>query len=165
MQTVLKERGDPDGSMEYGQKAHEIFKKLVAGDPTNSLATDNLGFTGLQIAEVLITRGRITEAQTYIKHAMNLFEGMPNKTRYNLAGQAGSYSALAEAYEALAEHETSLPQKAAQLRQAKAWLQKSVAIWQHDPTHGSPDPMGGREGDLAREELRKCEVALAKLNP
>jgi serine/threonine protein kinase len=164
MQTVLKERGDPDGSMEYGQKAHEIFKKLVAGDPTNSLATDNLGFTGLQIAEVLITRGRITEAQTYIKHAMNLFEGMPNKTRYNLAGQAGSYSALAEAYEALAEHETSLPQKAAQLRQAKAWLQKSVAIWQHDPTHGSPDPMGGREGDLAREELRKCEVALAKLN-
>ena len=165
MQTVLKESNDPEESMEYGRKAHEIFKSLVAGDPNNSLAADNLGFTGLQIGKALITTGRITEAQTYIKHATNLFEKMPNKTRYTLAGQAESYSAQAELYEALAEHEVSQPQKVTQLRQARAWLQKSVAIWQRDPTHGSPDPMGGHEGDRAREELKKCEVALAKVNP
>ena len=111
MQTVLRERGDPDGSMEYGLKAHEIFKRLVASDPSNSLATDNLGFTGLQMGEALTTKGQITAAQTYIRHAMNLFEGMPNKTRYNLAGQAESYAALAETYEALAEREISLQKR------------------------------------------------------
>ena len=35
--------------------------------------------------------------------------------------------------------------------------------WQQDPNHGSPDPMGGREGDHAREELSKCQLALTKL--
>jgi len=165
MQIVLKEQGDLDQSLKYGQKAHEIFKKLAANDPTNSLATNNVGFAELEIGEALTTKDRIPEAQSYIRHAMNLFEAKPNKTRYDLAGRAESYSALAEAYEALAEHETSPQQKATRLRQAKDWLQKSVAAWQRDPTHGSPDPMGGREGDHAREELSKCEVALAKLNP
>ena len=70
---------------------------------------------------------------------MNLFDAKPNKTRYDLAGQAESYSALAEAYEALAEYETSPQKKATRLRQARDWLQESVAAWQRDPTHGSPD--------------------------
>ncbi len=164
MQSVLQEHGDLDESLEYGKKAHEIFKKLVANDPTNSLATDNAGFTELKIGEALAAKGQIPEAQSHIRHAMNLFEAKPNQTRYDLAGRAESYSALAKAYEALAEHEVSPQKKTMQLRQARDWLQKSVSTWQHDLTHGSPDPMGGREGDRAREELNKCEIALAKPN-
>jgi len=97
------------------------------------------GFRQLLFGEALTTKGRIPEAQSYIRHAMNLFEAKPNKSRYDLAGRAESYSALAETYEALAEHETSPQNKATLLRQARDWLQKSVAAWQRDPTHGSPD--------------------------
>jgi hypothetical protein len=85
-------------------------------------------------------------------------------TPSDVAGQAESYSTLAKAHEALADHESSPSKKAAHLRVARTWLQKSTRTWQLDAKHGSPDPIGGHEGDKAREELAKCESTLATLN-
>ena len=164
LQPVLEAHGDLDDSLECGRKAHEIFRSLASSDPTNWLATANVGFTEIGIGDALVSKGRIREAMSYVRHAMNLFEARQHKTPYDIAGQAESYSTLAKAHEALADHESSLLRKASHLREARTWLQKSVRTWQQDANHGSPDPMGGHEGDHAREEVAKCESALAKLN-
>ncbi len=136
---------------------------LASSHPTNRLATANVDSTEIGIGEVLILKGRIPEAVSYVRHAMNLVETRQHKTAYDVAGQAESYSTLGKVDEALANREFSATKKAAHLREARAWLKKSVRTWQQDPNHGSPDPMGGREGDHAREELSKCQLALTKL--
>ncbi len=164
LQPVLEEHGDLDHSLEFGRKANEIFRSLASSDPTNSLASANVGFTEIGIGEVLILKERIPEAMSEVKSAVKLFETKEHMTPYDIAGQAESYSTLAKAYEALADHESSPSKKAVHLRVARTWLQKSTRTWQQDAKHGSPDPMGGHEGDKAREELAKCESALATLN-
>lgn len=162
-QPILQQRRELDESLRAGRKAQQIFGELAQKDPSNWLASANLGSTEIGIGETLILRGRIQEAIPHVRYGMNLFESRQHKSSYDLAGQAQSYSTLAMAEEKLADRESSSVKKAEHLREARAWLQKSVQIWEQDPKRGSPDPMGGREGDRVREELAKCNSALAKL--
>ena len=163
LQPILLQHGNVDESLECGRKAHQIFESLVVRDRTNQLAMSNLGFTDIEIGETLIRKGKISDALPYIRHAMELFESRKQKTRYDVAGQAQSYSTLGLAHEALADRESSPLKKGAHLREARTWLRKSAQTWLEDPNHGSPDPTGGHEGDRVREELAKCESGLAKL--
>jgi eukaryotic-like serine/threonine-protein kinase len=162
-QPILQEHRELDESLRAGRKAQQIFEELAKKDPSNWLASANLGSTEIGIGETLILQGRIQEALPYVQRAMSLFENRQHKSPYDFAEQAESYSTLAMAEEKLAERDSSSSKKVEHLREARTWLQKSVQIWEQDPNRGSPDPMGGREGDRVREELAKCNSALAKL--
>ncbi len=164
MQPVLEKQGDLDESLEYAGKAQEIFSKLASADPANQLANANVGFSEIGIARVLVRKGRSPEAMVHVERAMKSFEANQHKSPYEIAGKAESYFTLGSAYEALAQQSSSSLRKAAYLRTARAWLRESVDSWQLDAHHGSPDPMGGHDGDEAREELSKCEAMLAQPN-
>ena len=60
---------------------------------------------------MLIIKGRIPEAVSYVRHAMNLVETRQHKTAYDVAGQAESYSTLGKVDEALANRESSATRK------------------------------------------------------
>jgi serine/threonine protein kinase/tetratricopeptide (TPR) repeat protein len=161
--TLLEKKGELDQALESYRNANSIFADLKKADPANYLARANFGFSVLGIARALLLKHEIQLAMAQARQAVAIFEGIQPKNRYDTDGQAESYSIFARGYEALADNDSSRERKIQHLREARGWLQKSVQTWQQDPSYGSPDPMGGRGGDVARDELTKCELALTKL--
>ena len=58
-------------------------------------------------------------------------------------------------YARTADRAVSSGEKADRLRDAQLWYQKSWDTWQGEPNHGSPDPLGGHDGERVRQELSK----------
>ena len=160
---MLEQHGDAGARLECARKEREIFQELAAKDPANYLAKTNLAYSELGIAEVLISEGKVAGGIQSAREAMKLFESHPGKTQYSVAGAARSYSMIGTGYQAMAKDESAREKKMKDLREACAWFQKSVSTWEQDRHRGSPDPWGGREGDLARQELARCRADLAKM--
>ena len=163
-QGILEQHGELDESLECARKAHAIYTGLVAKDSTNQLAKDNLGVVKLEIAEVLSMKDQFAEGMSYVRSAISLVKVNGPKSRYEIAGEAKSYSTMAEIHSRMAERESSPGDKAGELREARKWYRKSVQTWQLDPFHGAPDPSGDNEGLRVARELTECESALAKLS-
>lgn len=160
---ILQSDGKLDECVEHARTALQIFSELAAADPTNRLAKSNQGFAEIGLGEALVRKNEISEGLLHIQRAKSIFESFEARTRYDIAGLAEAYSRLGMAYSRMADHEASPPAKAGKLRDAKLWYEKSWNVWQTEPNHGSPDPLGGNEGQLVREDLAKVTTTLASL--
>lgn len=163
LRMILRNNGSE--SVDYARKGLQIFSALAAADPTNRLARSNQGFAEVGLGEALIRQNQIAEGLLHIQRAKKVFESLQARTRYDTAGLAETYSALAKANSRMADQDASASAKAAHLRDAKRWYEKSWDTWQLDPHHGSPDPSGGNEGDEVRQELAKISTRLAGVKP
>ena len=152
-------------SVDCARKALQIFSALAAADATNRLAKSNQGFAEVGLGEALIRQNHLSEGVVHIQRAKAIFEPLEARTRYDTAGLAGTYSALAMAYSRMADQEPSASARTARLRDARQWYEKSWNAWQSDPNHGSPDPLGGNEGEHVRQELAKTTTKLAAAKP
>jgi serine/threonine protein kinase len=160
---LLEKKGDVNQALDYYRNANRIFAGLRAADPANSLARANFAFSDLGIAHELQLKHDVEPAFPRIHEAIETYDAIEHKNRYDMEGQAQSYEALAMAYEALAKRETSSLKKARDLREERTWLQKSRSAWEQDLNRGSPDPRAAHEAGRVRKELALCESALAKL--
>ena len=160
---LLEKKGDVDQALDYYGSANRIFADLRAADPANSLARANFAFSDLGIAHELQLKHDVKPAFPRIREAIETYEAIEHKARYDMEGQAQSYEALAMAYEALAERESSPLKKALDLREERTWLQKSSSAWEQDLNPGSPDPLAAKEADRVKKELALCESTFAKL--
>ena len=156
---LLQQKGNLDQALAYYRHANRVFAGLIANDRANSLARNNFGSTAVGMARELLLQHEIQSAITQARLAVATLESIEHKNRYDIATQAQSYSALGMAYEAMADRESSPIKKTLRLREARSWLQKSVATWQQEGTAYAKDQL---EADGARQELAKCESALAK---
>lgn len=160
---LSEKKGDINLALEYYSDAHRIFGDLRTRDPANSLARANFGFSDLGIAHEFQLKRDIQPAFPRIREAIETFEGIEHKNRYDLEGQAKSYEAMAMAYQALANRGSSSSGKAHDLREERTWLQKSKTAWEQDSRSGAPDPLAIHDGARVRKELAQCESELAKL--
>jgi len=160
---LLEKKGDVNAALDSYRNANRIFGDLRAADPANSLARANFAFSDLGIAHELQLKHDVQSAFPRIREAIETYEAIEHKTRYDMEGQAQSYEALAMAYEALAERKLSPVQKTRDLREERTWLQKSSSAWEQDSNPGSPNPLAANEANRVRKELALCESALAKL--
>jgi tetratricopeptide (TPR) repeat protein len=153
--------------LESYRQAHQIFKELLAADPTNFLAKGNFGFSAESIGEILVARGDLVRGLQNIHEGLSAFEAMAkvgSEDRYVRSGLAESYFALGSAYSALAVNaKGSAAHKTKSWREARAWYQKSSEIWTEKRTHGSLDRSDSDTAERVAQGIAKCNTALTKL--
>lgn len=162
---ILQSDGNLNECVERARSALRIFSELAASDPTNRLARSNQGFAEIGLGEALVRQNHISEGVSHIQRARSIFESFEARTRYDVAGLAEAYSRLGLTYVRMADREVSRQAKAARLLEAKLWYERSCNTWQAEPNHGSPDPLGGNEGERTRKDLAAVATRLAAMKP
>jgi eukaryotic-like serine/threonine-protein kinase len=160
---LLEKVGDLDQAFNYGKRAQETFAQLLAADPTDSLARDNLAFANLNLGEILSAQGKFGEAQPNIRTAISTFEGIQPKNHYESEGQSEAYSRLAKLFVALADRDVSRAQKIEHLAEARDWFQKSLDSSQQIPSPIVSEQTPPVKNSQTAAALARCDAALAKL--
>ena len=160
-----KEKGDPREALELYHREHEIFKELSFADRSNQLAALNFCISDLNVGEVLVGQGRVSEGLRRIREALAIVRGAPGSN--NLWAKTGlslSYSDLGMAYAALADHAVSANEKTRYWREARSWDQRGLDIWsQKLSTARVLDANGHDQVAHLTQQLAKCDAELREL--
>lgn len=81
-------------ALSASEKAEQIFGELLAADSKDSLARSNLALMELFTGRLLFEQGRTAESLPHLRSAVSRFEAIPQKNRYDLAGEAKARALL-----------------------------------------------------------------------
>jgi len=141
------------------------MKELASADPSNRMATANVGFGDLSLGEILLRQGKIAQAMPPIREAVATFHGAGvSKDLWDATGLSMSYSELGLAYVARAESAVSPLEKMGYWRVARSWYEQALDIWREKPNPTiALDAFGHDQVSQINQQLAKCDANLRKL--
>lgn len=157
---VYEVKGDLEEGIRYLRLTQVIFSKLSLADPSNRMATANVGWADLNIADAFIQQDKPADALPLIRRAMAAFEKSGPSKGYWYSVQAGNaYLCMGKADATLAKHAGSAAERVRLWREARSWDEKALSAM-----GANPKGRGANGFDIAseiRQELAKSEAALS----
>ena len=161
---ALARVGDFRGAFDDSQRELEIYSGLLAADPANSLARNNVDLSEIAAGEMLVEQGKAAAAIGWFRKAKaDATQRVGGKDRYASTCLGTAYNGMGKAYAALAAQERTTSGQARDWRQAKSWFEQGLRVWKEKANQETRDDFGKKEGDNAAEGIAKCDAALAKL--
>jgi eukaryotic-like serine/threonine-protein kinase len=157
---ILEANGDMEGALRLLREAKKIYQGITSTDPGDRMAQENLAWTDLNTAEVLLRQGKVTEAASMVHAALPTFQKDNPANKYWYAVEMGqTYLDLGRVSAALAEHAGSPAKKKRFWSDAGSWFQKALDIRTTGP--GQLDADGHDQVGEIRRELTRATAALA----
>jgi eukaryotic-like serine/threonine-protein kinase len=162
--TLLDKMNNLSDALENDRDANRIFRQLMAGDPNNQLAAENVVFTTASIAGILVRQGKTAEALSDFHKALSIVDARGgSKNLWDATALSASYSGLGKAYVALAERARSSHERIGHWREARSWYQKGLDVWNEKPNHGRHDADGYDQAAYFAQQIKKCDTEIRKL--
>ena len=157
---ILEANGDLEGALRLLREAKKIYQEITSTDAGDRMAEEDLAWTDLNTAEVLLRQGKVTEAASMVHAALSTFERDNPANKYWYAVEMGqTYLDLGRVSAALAEHAASPTDKKRFWSDAGSWFQKALDIRTTGP--GQLDADGHDQVGEIRRELAHANTALA----
>jgi serine/threonine protein kinase len=156
---VLATKGDLDAALRSARQELAIYQQLVFADPSNQMARADIGWSDVNIGEVLLRQNKPTEALQPIRDALANFRKSNQSKGFWYAVEMGqAYLDLGKVYAALAERASSPDEKRRLWREARSQLQESLRARSASP--GRLDANGRDQMSEIRGQLARCDVAM-----
>jgi tetratricopeptide (TPR) repeat protein len=156
---VLATKGDLDAALRSARQELAIYQQLVFADPSNQMARADIGWSDVNIGEVLLRQNKPTEALQPIRDALANFRKSNQSKGFWYAVEMGqAYLDLGKVYAALAERASSPGEKMRLWREARSQLQESLRARSASP--GRLDANGRDQMSEIRGQLARCDVAM-----
>jgi serine/threonine protein kinase/tetratricopeptide (TPR) repeat protein len=157
---ILEANGDMEGALRLLREAKKIYQEITSTDPGDRMAQEDLAWTDLNTAEVLLRQGKVTEAASMVHAALPTFQKDNPGNKYWYAVEMGqTYLDLGKVSAALAEHAASPADKKRFWSDAGSWFQKALDIRTTGP--GQLDANGHDQAGEIRRELTRATAATA----
>jgi len=157
--------GDLKGALDDAHRELELYKQLLASDPANTLARNNVSLSGVAMGDLLVSQGRISEGMRVIRQVLTEAQARTGgQDRYASVSLAAAYGGMGKAYAAQAAHDENSADQVRDWRQARSWYQKSSQIWGEPRNREIQDDFGKKESDDALGGIAQCDSALAELH-
>ena len=158
---VFEARGDLARSMQFLRQEHATYRQLAAADPGNRMASANLAWSDLSMAENLLRQNEAEEAMPLIHAGLALFEKSNPSKGYWYAVELGqSYLDLGRAWALLAQRAQSPGDRTRIWHNALSAEEKALAIRSLDPT--ALDANGHDQVSEIRRQLAEAKSALSR---
>ena len=162
--SFLKDQGSAAAALQAYERAHAIFRDLVAADPNDSLAKANFGFTDDGVGEALVKLGKPVAALDALREGTATFDSLSPSTsrnRYVRTGLANSYSGQGRAFMALAAQKHISPlDRRKRLREARSFFEKALSIWIDKEKRAELESDERAEAQVAAGKIARCDAEL-----
>ena len=158
---VFEARGDLARSMQFLRQEHATYRQLAAADPGNRMASANLAWSDLSMAENLLRQNKPEQATPLIHAGLALFEKSNPSKGYWYAVELGqSYLDLGRAWALLAQRAQSPGDRTRLWHNALSAEENALAIRSLDP--GTLDANGHDQVSEIRRQLAEAKSALSR---
>jgi len=156
---VLATKGDLDAALRCARQELAIYEQLALADPSNQMARADIGWSDVNIGEILLRQNKPTEALQQIRDGLANFRKSKQSKGFWFAVEMGqSYLDLGKVYAALAERARSPDEKKRLWREARSWDQEALKARSASP--GRLDANGRDQMSEIREQLARCDAAM-----
>jgi hypothetical protein len=159
---VFESKGDLERSMRFLRQMNAIYKQLAAADPSNGMASANLAWGDLGVAENLLEQNKAEEAMPPIHEGLALFEKVSPSKGYWYAVEMGqAYLDLGKAWALLAQRAQSPGDQSRLWHNALSADEKALDIRSLDPS--ALDANGRDQVSAIRHQIAEAKSALHRL--
>jgi serine/threonine protein kinase/tetratricopeptide (TPR) repeat protein len=159
---VQERKGNLETALKLYRQGYEIQKELKSADPNNQQAVLNFGIGDLDVGEILVKQGKVSQGLESFREALATFRDTPgSKNLWVETELSNSYADLGMAYATLAERAGTPSERTRYWREARSWYQKGLDVWSEkaNPTSGL-DALGNDQRAKITQELAKCDAKL-----
>jgi serine/threonine protein kinase len=161
---VLVIKGDLNAALRCARQMLVIYEQLVSTDPSNQMARADIGWSDVNIGEILLRQNKPTEALQPIRDAVANFGKSKQSKGFWYAVEMGqAYLDLGKVYAALAERASSSDERMRLWRAARSQDQEALRARSTSPGRldsEGHDVMADIQGQLAR-----CDAAMLDRPP
>jgi non-specific serine/threonine protein kinase/serine/threonine-protein kinase len=161
---VLVIKGDLNAALRCARQMLVIYEQLVSTDPSNQMARADIGWSDVNIGEILLRQNKPTEALQPIRDALANFRKSKESKGFWYAVEMGqAYLDLGKVYAALAERASSSDERMRLWRAARSQDQEALRARSTSPGRldsEGHDVMADIQGQLAR-----CDAAMLDRPP
>lgn len=159
---VLATKGDLDAALRCARQELAIYEQLVFADPNNQMARVDIGWSDINLGEILLRQNKPTQALQPIRDALaNFRSSKPSKGFWYAVEMGQSYLDLGKVYAALAERAGSSDERMRLWRTARSQDQEALRA-----RSASPGRLDSEGHDLMADiqgQLARCDAAMSAL--
>jgi len=159
---VFEAKGNLEESMRFLRQTRAIYKQLTAADPSNHMASANVAWSDLGMAENLVEQNKAERAIPLIHDALALFEKSSSSKGYWYAVEVGqSYLDLGRAWAVLAQRAQTTSDRTRLWHNALAAEETALGMRSLGP--GVLDANGHDQVSEIRHHIAESKSALSRL--